>query len=1342
MVLSVKWHIIFCFICISVCAQTTSRTKYLSMKDGMSQVSVNDMIRDSQGFVWIGTADGLNRYDGNIFKQYRNNPKDSLSLSGNFITKIVEGENGLIWVGTRGKGLCLYNPLEDAFKNIKLVSNKKDETITGIDLDRNGSVLVSTFNNGLIKLTSNNKDFIKERFLSNENISAIFKDKKDILWTGGLNGEVSGFTDQLDKPYANFNVEGNVQCFFSAYNYLFIGTYDGFFTYNFETEEVKSIELEDSGNFKTMHVVDFLKEDETHVWIATGRGLYLFDYLNFNTENKVEYQEKKGQGLSNNTVQSLLRVAPNLIYVGTANELTCLDFNPSSFRNISKDRKGQQVLNDNVIFSIYKDENLWIGTSDGGLNLITEDKIYHYIDNQNNPTTIAGSVVRAIVHDKINDRMWFATSRGLSMLNLKTFNPDKPVFKNFYHNPNNPNSINSDFLKDLVLDKNNTLWGATHTHGIFRLEYTSSADVSITRYTSNKENKNTLVNDEINCLELDRDHNIWVGTQNGISKINIDDENYHNINFFNYDTEGQTSNGLSHKSVNDILVDDQNRVWIGTREGLNLLNEDNSFTSWAKHDQFPNTLIYSVQDDSDGNLWIGTNDGLVNFNTTNEQFSHYGTLDNIQGREFDTHARFKDSLGYVYMGGIEGVTYFHPNDLKNTDTPQNLYFSQLQIKEDIIKPKEDGSPIEKSIENTFSLMFDYNQFPFYLKFSALDFRFDKNVKYAFRLLPLDQEWRFLNDTEIQFLSLPVGEYELQVNGFSRGKEWVKPPLSIKLKVNPPWWFTHLALASYILIGALLVYWFYRFQISRKLALAESKRLKEIDKLKNSLYTNITHEFRTPITVILGMVDILETKIKNTTKETEKPLKLIKQNSEGLLKMVNNMLDLAKLESAEMQLDMMQDDVVSYIRYVFENFETLAHEKQISYTFYSEVDEVKMDFDANKLSTILTNLIINAIKFTPKNGKIICHVKVVQNNLLSIKIVDTGVGIPQEDVKNIFEKFYQVNSSTASQLGGSGIGLALTKELIGLMNGTITVTSKVGKGSEFIVELPITNGAKISNSEVKPKQPKQQNDKIDLSIENNNTVLNIDENDLIALIIEDNKDVAYYLKSCLQENYKIIYAENGVDGIEMALKFIPDIIISDVMMPLKDGFEVCETLKTEIATNHIPIILLTAKATEKDRIEGLNYGADAYLVKPFNKKELFTRINQLISLRKKMISKFSKEDYKDFIKRNDNNPETIFVKKVIDALNEEMDNPEFGATQLASKMHLSESQVYRKIKAVTNRSTSVFIRSLRLNKAKMLLQTTDKTVSQIAYEVGFNDPSWFSRAFKEEFNQSPSEVGKH
>jgi len=1329
----------------------TLRIKYFTLEDGLSQVSSNDLLLDGSGFVWVATADGLNRFDGNKFKHFKSNELDSMSISGNFVSKLLEDSTGKIWVGTNGNGLNYYDKNLDVFQRIKLNYSKQSssEIISALAIDSKGVIWAASRVSGLHYLQPlEDGSYSQGNYFPNEAISGLLIDEQNNIWIGGFTGNIYKINpdrEQSNQKNPEINVEGNVQAFYATDQHLLIGSDMGFFIYDLKSKKIESYELEESGNFSTKHVVIFTKANNTSVWIGTGSGLYLFDWVNKRVINKIQYSDRDAFGLSNNSVQALLRLSSNQLLVGTANYLNLIDFEKPYFKNISKDKRGKHLLNDNVIFSILKDKSdLWIGTSDGGLNLIRNNKKYYFKDDQKKPNSISGSVVRAIVKDEKKGRLWLATSRGLNMIDLNTFDPNNPVFEIFKHDPNNPNTINMDFLKDIALDNMGNLWGATFGHGIFRLKMSDQNEVTITRYKNEKGNQNSLRNNITQCIRVDNKNNIWVGTQGGLTHLTFKANNYNNPQFSNYYKIDDKENSLSHNSIYDILIDEQERVWLGTRNGLNLFLGENKFDSWTEQMQFPNSIVYSVQDDHVGNLWLGTNDGLVKFNTNNRNFTHYGIKDNIQSKEFDIHAKFRDKKDNIYLGGIGGLTYFHPNDLETIDEPQPLYFSQLRIKDQVIKSKNsDGSVLKKSLINTDKLEFRHNQFPFYLEFSSIDFRIDKNVEFAYKLHPSDSDWNLLKDPEVQFLNLPSGSYTLMVNGFSRGKEWKQKPLVIKLDILPPWWATWWAYILYGFIAIAFADRFYRFQLSRKLAVAESTRLKEINLLKNNLYTNITHEFRTPLTVIKGMTDSLKQNIENKQlKETDKHLEMIWRNSDGLLRLVNEMLDLSKLESGNMELQLTQTNVIPFVKYLSESFSSLAQESDISLTIYSEIEELVMDIDANKLSSIISNVLSNAIKFTAPHGKIVVHlnsVMVNQQTFFKIKIKDTGLGIAKEDLKNIFNRFYQIDSSTSRAQEGSGIGLALTKEFVELMHGTITAESKPNKGSTFSVQIPVTNSAPLTKE---VEITLQDYSKPSISL-NSNSYKQINTNSELplVLIVEDNNDVAYYLKTCLNGKYETLHAINGGIGIEMAFEKIPDIIICDVMMPIKDGFEVCETLKSDERTDHIPIIMLTAKVSIKDRLAGLSHGADAYLAKPFEKAELFTRLEQLISLRKKMLHKFENNGVDQLLKKRVEDPETKFIQKVIKLIHKNIGDHAFGSTQLAYQLHLSESQVYRKLKAITDKSTAVFIRAVRLQKAKEQILTTDETISEIAYGVGFNDPSWFSRAFKEEFGFSPSAISK-
>ena len=558
-------------------------------------------------------------------------------------------------------------------------------------------------------------------------------------------------------------------------------------------------------------------------------------------------------------------------------------------------------------------------------------------------------------------------------------------------------------------------------------------------------------------------------------------------------------------------------------------------------------------------------------------------------------------------------------------------------------------------------------------------------------------------------------------------------------IKKAWWYRWWAYLLYATFLGFVIYNSYRFLLSRKLAIEESKRQKQINELKNNLYTNISHEFRTPLTVILGMTDSLVNELKETP-DVKNTLEMIRRNSQNLLTLVNEMLELSKLESGHVQVEYVQIDVVLLIKYLGESFSSYASKKNIQFKVHSEIDELVMDVDTEKLSAIISNLLSNAIKFTPPYGNIELHFKCQHDGFLEINVRDSGVGILKEDLPHIFDRFYQADTSFAKKAEGTGIGLALTKDLLTELGGQISVTSTPGKGSVFTVLIPITHNAPTNELNY-PDLNMEKLSNIPVGHVKENAI-NSESHDLpLILLIEDHKDVAQYITQCLSGSYKTLVAASGDEGLELAFAHLPDIVITDVMMPGKDGYEVCKTLKEDELTNHIPIIMLTAKATTEDRLHGLSHGADAYLSKPFLREELLTRIEQLILVRQNLIRKFEYSGFGQLNQGRRKDPETGFIQKAVICIQENMSDESFGPTELASGLFLSESQLYRKLKGISGKSTAVFIRYVRLQEANKLLKTTDLTVSEIAYEVGFSNLSWFSRIFKEELGSPPTAVRK-
>ena len=527
----------------------------------------------------------------------------------------------------------------------------------------------------------------------------------------------------------------------------------------------------------------------------------------------------------------------------------------------------------------------------------------------------------------------------------------------------------------------------------------------------------------------------------------------------------------------------------------------------------------------------------------------------------------------------------------------------------------------------------------------------------------------------------------------------------------------------------IIYTFYQFLLNRRLAEAEAQRLLELDQIKTQLYTNITHEFRTPLTVIQGMAE--QIKIPQYAQETQ----LIRRNSKNLLQLITQLLDLSKLESGKLSLEMIQGDIIPYLRYISESFQSFAAHKNLAFTFKAVSKELIMDYDEEKLLTILSNLLFNAIKFTPQNGQIKIEVEELRTDkkYLQILIKDTGIGISAQQLPFIFDRFYQVESGNTQQKTGTGVGLSINYELIQLLKGKIDVKSKINQGTTFEINLPITNMAKFET-----KTFESQTETLPLPEQLLTTVtetanLIAEKEQPLLLLIEDNEDVLYYLIACLKGNYRIVTAINGQQGIQTAMEQIPDLIISDVMMPEMDGYEVCAALKEKETTSHIPIILLTAKVDHASKLQGFRQGADAYLPKPFNQEELATRIQQLLKQRQQLKAYYAQLGEEEATTQ----VQDSFIQKVIELVEADLSN-DFPPAKLGQLLAVSQSQVYRKIKGVTGYSTTIFIRRIRVKNANRLLKTTNLSISEICYKAGFKDPAFFSRSFSEVFGQSPSD----
>lgn len=835
-----------------------------------------------------------------------------------------------------------------------------------------------------------------------------------------------------------------------------------------------------------------------------------------------------------------------------------------------------------------------------------------------------------------------------------------------------------------------------------------------------------------------------------------------NYRFSTLQNDPANRNSLPANNIKCLLTDptDAHILWIGT-SGSGLCRLDTrtgQFTHFNTRNGLSDDVVYGIVATipSAGRgfvLWLSTNKGLNKFDPATGRFQCFLQSDGLPGNEFNTYAYGKMPDGRLVFGGVNGLTIFDPNDLSVNAKPPQVRLTALHVNGRLVDPRDAASLLTRGIEFTESLELGHAQNNLLLQFAALDYAKPQRNQFQFYLEGAEPEWAHRGfEHTAQYLNLAPGTYLFKVKAANSDGIWNDVPATLRIVIHPPWWASWWAYALYLLLAAGAAYGFYQIQLRRRLDHAETMRLQELDQVKTRLYTNITHEFRTPLTVILGVTEQVKHYLTQHQAQAQASLlETVQRNGSQLLQLINQLLDLSKLEAGSMRLQLQHGDVVIFIKYITESFHSYATGRGVQLHFLTDALTVEMDYDAEKFQMIVANLLSNAIKFTPSGGHVYVQVKEVEQKSktwLSLRVKDTGVGIAPEKLPYVFDRFYQADDTSTRNSGGTGIGLALVRELARLMQGDISVSSKPGEGAVFTVMLPVASRSEAGVL-VMPANPSAlptfspAHEPMPLPVREPATG---SDNLPLVLIVEDHADVADYVVACVQDHYQTMLALNGQAGIERALETIPDLIISDVMMPEKDGFEVCQILKNNECTSHIPIVLLTAKASVEDRIAGLRRGADAYLAKPFHPDELRAVLANLLEVRQKLQAKYASGGGSADTQASQppnppttefSNPEDIFLQKLRAAVETRLSDSTLTSEDVCRSLGMSYPVVYRKLSALTGRSLNVYIRLVRLQNARNLLRSTTLSVSEIAYEVGFNDPKFFSRVFSEEFGEPPS-----
>lgn len=1328
----------FYFLLIEVAhTQTILQPEFLTIEEGLSQGFISCLHQDQEGFLWVGTKNGLNRYDGNGFEVFTSRKAESRTLSNDWVEDIFE-EGDFLLISTNDQHLNLLHKQTKRFYHLDLAA-LSGEKISGLGLiikDLSGRFWINTKEKQLICLT-----FSKQLWTSSSEIDNLLKQV-----------EITHFLSQK-QSFARL-----------ANHQLLIGSPGQSFTLNLTTFEQTKL---DRGTLLGDHHRYFAAYKGKAIGlgeysIAIKKGLMIYE------ENELRWLPTEFHHTSNyfDTLTHLLWIQDH-----PTSDLLLFDIESVLNKKEILSRSDASFIIEGFKSSIVswkrdRSGNIWIGTGGFGIakinprllniqHLFPDQSVYAkpFIDDDMElfqPSLFGTAYYHSGKFGKLKPLHDIIRANKILTHFIVQASPE--VFWIFYRS-----EIEQAYKMFLHrIDLNGTVQKVgTYEHPLSNiLQATALAidekEQQLLLVLNNKLIEHDLATHQERDIPINVlpdqftaiynlvqtiDQNWWLGTSLGLVKISRQQENY-TFELFNTDNSGLQNNNCASLLLDKVRED---ILWIGTKGGgLHRMNVQTMEFQYLNSEKgLPNDVIYGVLQDESSNLWMSSNKGIIKYNPENFDIKNYLASDGLQNNEFNTYAYAQAADGAMAFGGINGLNVFHPRDLKDNLNAPSVRITKLEVNNQLIEPNDSSEILHNAIEFTESIQLPYSKNSITLEFAALEFTTPKKNKYSYYIEGKEIPWIHKTaDNRVSFLNLSPGNHLFKIKAANGDGVWSDEVTTLQIKILPPWyrtWWTYLIYIGLLIFGiwelsqirSRRIQLQYNMQLEQK----ETDRLRELENFRSRLYTDITHEFRTPLTVILGTADQLNRQSK--TKENQQKIHLIQRNGKNLLELINQLLDLAKVEHNELSINYIQGDIFNYIHYLSESFHSLAQSRQIKLQLQSPKQEIWMDYDPVKIRQIMGNLISNAIKYTSTNGKVSINIDTPSANQVQIMVSDTGQGIPDKDIARIFDRFYQADDDIA-KAGGTGIGLALTRELVHLLGGKIGVESQIGVGTTFKIHLPITKKAALESVEQQailpsntPYPPKP-------------IVTQIANKEYTLLIIEDNADVTAYLIACLEKDYNLLFAINGQKGIEQAIENVPDIIISDVMMPKKTGFEVCETLKADERTSHIPIVLLTAKADVDSRITGLKRGADAYLAKPFHEQELAVQLQNLLQLRKQLQARYQSLAHIPKTKETAVQLEDAFIERVRRKIEANLQNDEFGINELCQSMQMSRTQLHNKLKVLTDRSTSKFIRSVRLNKAKQLLTETDLSVKEVAFQVGYDDRAYFSRVYKGEFGVSPKQ----
>ncbi|MDR0430533.1 MAG: response regulator [Tannerellaceae bacterium] len=1342
-----------------------STTTYLfTTEHGLSSTKITCIQQDNRNFLWIGTEDGLNKFDGYDFTVYKSQPGDSVSLVSNHITALFQDSNNRLWVATIA-GLEYYDLACDGFLSASL--NQPDEVIkhnqcTKIIEDKQGNLWFAVSGYGVLcyspdtgksnLLTPTNQT---SHSLCSSYIRSMAEDKDGNLWFASQDNGLSVYNPET-QTFRNYNMQNSRLpsnaifdlCLLSNGNMLVSTLRGGLAIYDSRKDQFMAY-LDVFNKPNTRSIFCAIEDHEGNILVGTeGDGVFIFDPVKRELEQHPVFRELS-ESIGNSKVHNIHKGNYSYLWMSLSYKgVFVVGHEDSGFKSIKKKNHDSNSLSHAAVTAVTTDEErtIWVATDGGGLNHYNPEtkRFTHYTYDPNDRSTISDNAVVSVFRDSKN-RIWAGTYTG----GLCLFNKESRTFTR-YRAGTDANSLQSDYIKSIQEDKRGFLWLGTNGGGLTRFD----PDKNTFRTFRSAENRG-LVNDYIIILFIDSKNRLWIGTYFGLSCMDIDTESF---TFFDQ------KNGLSSLSIFSVAEDGDGTIWVGTANGLNRYNpEENMFTKvYPKLQEYYSPVVNGIiADDNKKQLWLSTNHGVVRYDTQTGELKRYFVNSGLQSNEFLLASYYKSPEGDMFFGGIDGLNIFKPNEIFDGIIIPKVYITNLKISNEpvSINKKINGRVVlTKNIEVAKKIKLKQNEKNFTLEFVAMGIFDPYLTVYSCKLEGFDKDWIKYDYTHrsVTYTNLNPGTYTLRIKASSNPDIWTDEETSLIIEIEPAIWNTWWAKLIYAILVLLLIYTVIRFIISRikvkdalRIERFKLKQQGELNRIKTDFFTNISHEFRTPLTLIIGPLKRLINEEKD--KERKKIMQIISRNAERLQRLINQILDLNKIEDGKITLRVQQIELVSFVADIISLYTEMARQKQITLSYTWDAEPVNVWYDADMLDKSLINLLHNAYKFTPENGKIHVNLKLMKDGKVILSINDTGIGMDENTKKHVFDRFYQGRSEYYNT--GTGIGMHLTKTVVELHKGTITLESEPGKGSVFYITI-LPGKSHFSADEIMTDDDLAQhvienrnenswiNEPVESVVELSPDSVSIkdkrtDPNRPLVLVIEDDNDMRFFIRQELENQYQIEEAANGKTGLEMARKLMPDLIITDVMMPEINGIELCRILKTESDTSHIPIIILTAQGSMEHRIEGLETGADSYISKPFHTKYLQIRVEKLIELRAKMKERFSKSINMDAQEITLTSTDERLLQNAIDYVRTNIENPELSVEAMSKNLGLSRTHLHRKLKALTGQSPVEFIKMIRMKQAAYLLSTGKLSVSEVGYKVGYNTPSYFSSSFNAYFGMSPT-----